>query len=128
MAVLSDGAGAALIAEHAVASGVPVLVHPAPRAVLGELAAQVYGHPCERVTVIGITGTSGKTTTTYLVEAGLRAAGRIAGLIGTVGVRIDGADLPSALTTPRRPRCRPCWPRWPSAAWTPPSWRSPAMP
>ncbi|MCV7085752.1 UDP-N-acetylmuramoyl-L-alanyl-D-glutamate--2,6-diaminopimelate ligase [Mycolicibacter hiberniae] len=103
VAVLSDGAGAALIAEHAVASGVPVLVHPAPRAVLGELAAQVYGHPCERVTVIGITGTSGKTTTTYLVEAGLRAAGRIAGLIGTVGVRIDGADLPSALTTPEAP-------------------------
>ena len=40
--------------------------------------------------VIGVTGTSGKTTTTYLVEAGLRAADRVAGLIGTVGIRIDG--------------------------------------
>ena len=40
--------------------------------------------------VIGVTGTSGKTTTTYLVEAGLRAAERVAGLIGTVGIRIDG--------------------------------------
>ena len=55
------------------------------------------------MTVIGITGTSGKTTTTYLVESGLRAAGRTAGLIGTIGIRIDGADIPSALTTPEAP-------------------------
>ncbi|HLR99349.1 MAG TPA: UDP-N-acetylmuramoyl-L-alanyl-D-glutamate--2,6-diaminopimelate ligase [Mycolicibacillus parakoreensis] len=102
-AVLSDGAGAAQIAGGATPPDIPVLVHPAPRAVLGELAATVYGHPCERVTVIGITGTSGKTTTSYLVEAGLRAAGRTAGLVGTVGVRIDGVDLPSALTTPEAP-------------------------
>ncbi len=102
-AVLSDGAGVAEIADGAALPGIPVLVHPAPRAVLGELAAQVYGHPCDRLPVIGITGTSGKTTTTYLVEAGLRAAGRTAGLIGTVGVRIDGVDLPSALTTPEAP-------------------------
>ncbi|OBG40155.1 UDP-N-acetylmuramoyl-L-alanyl-D-glutamate--2,6-diaminopimelate ligase [Mycolicibacter heraklionensis] len=103
VAVLSDGAGATEIAHGAALPGIPVLVHPEPRAALGELAAQVYGHPCDRVTVIGITGTSGKTTTTYLVEAGLRAAGRTAGLIGTVGVRIDGVDLPSALTTPEAP-------------------------
>ncbi len=82
---------------------VPVLVHPSPRAVLGEVAAMVYGHPSERLRVIGVTGTSGKTTTTYLVEAGLRAAGRVAGLIGTVGIRIDGRDEPSALTTPEAP-------------------------
>lgn len=102
-AVLSDGAGVAEIARGAALPGIPVLVHPEPRTVLGELAAQVYGRPCDQLTVIGITGTSGKTTTTYLVEAGLRAAGRTAGLIGTVGVRIDGADLPSALTTPEAP-------------------------
>lgn len=101
VAVLSDGAGAAEIAGSA--TGITVLVHPDPRRVLGELAAEVYRHPCERLTVIGITGTSGKTTTAYLVEAGLRAAGRTAGLIGTVGVRIDGADLPSVLTTPEAP-------------------------
>jgi UDP-N-acetylmuramoyl-L-alanyl-D-glutamate--2,6-diaminopimelate ligase len=71
--------------------------------VLGELAATVYGRPSERVTVIGITGTSGKTTTTYLVEAGLRAAGRVAALIGTTGIRVDGADVPTALTTPEAP-------------------------
>lgn len=101
VAVLSDGAGAAEIADGT--TGIQVLVHPDPRRVLGELAAEVYRHPCERLTVIGITGTSGKTTTAYLVEAGLRAAGRTAGLIGTVGVRIDGVDLPSALTTPEAP-------------------------
>ncbi len=68
-AVLTDPEGLELLDV-----GVPVLVHPAPRAVLGEVAAEIYGRPSERLRVIGITGTSGKTTTTYLVEAGLRAA------------------------------------------------------
>lgn len=101
VAVLTDAAGVAEMGASA--PGVPTLVHPAPRSVLGALAATVYGNPSERTTVIGITGTSGKTTTTYLVESGLRAAGRKAGLIGTIGIRIDGADVPSALTTPEAP-------------------------
>jgi UDP-N-acetylmuramoyl-L-alanyl-D-glutamate--2,6-diaminopimelate ligase len=100
IAVLTDPAGLAMLGPDV---DVPVLVHPSPRAVLGEVAAMVYGHPSERLRVIGVTGTSGKTTTTYLVEAGLRAAGRVAGLIGTVGIRIDGRDEPSALTTPEAP-------------------------
>lgn len=101
VAVLTDAAGAAQMGERTAAT--PTLVHPGPRSVLGALAATVYGNPSERVTVVGITGTSGKTTTTYLVESGLRAAGRTAGLIGTIGTRIDGADMPSALTTPEAP-------------------------
>ncbi|WP_231982243.1 Mur ligase domain-containing protein, partial [Mycobacterium sp. E2327] len=96
VAVLTDAAG---VTEMPAAT-VPTLVHPTPRGVLGGLAAAVYGNPSEKVTVIGITGTSGKTTTTYLVESGLRAGGRTAGLIGTIGIRVDGADIPSALTTP----------------------------
>src|ERR1700712_1054562 len=100
VAVLTDQAGVEAMGSDV---GVPVLVHPTPRAVLGEVAASVYGRPSERMRVIGVTGTSGKTTTTYLVEAGLRAAGRVAGLIGTVGIRIDGRDEPSALTTPEAP-------------------------
>ncbi|WP_209305685.1 UDP-N-acetylmuramoyl-L-alanyl-D-glutamate--2,6-diaminopimelate ligase [Mycobacterium sp. PS03-16] len=100
VAVLTDTAGAALLDQGV---GVPVLIHPDPRAILGELAATVYGHPSQHLRVVGVTGTSGKTTTTYLVEAGLRAAGRVAGLIGTVGIRIDGRDQPSALTTPEAP-------------------------
>jgi UDP-N-acetylmuramoyl-L-alanyl-D-glutamate--2,6-diaminopimelate ligase len=100
VAVLTDASGI----EHMGADvRVPVLVHPDPRSVLGELAATVYGHPSDRLRMIGVTGTSGKTTTTYLVEAGLRSAERVAGLIGTVGIRIDGRDQPSALTTPEAP-------------------------
>ncbi len=99
-AVLTDAAGVAMLDRPA---DTAVLLHPFPRAVLGVLAAEVYGRPSETLTVIGVTGTSGKTTTTYLVEAGLRAAGRTAGLIGTVGVRLDGDDVPSALTTPEAP-------------------------
>ncbi|BBX25199.1 UDP-N-acetylmuramoyl-L-alanyl-D-glutamate--2,6-diaminopimelate ligase [Mycolicibacterium alvei] len=99
VAVLTDAAGAAELG----ALQVPVLIHSDPRAVLGAVASEVYGRPSERLTVIGVTGTSGKTTTTYLAEAGLRSAGRVAGLIGTVGVRIAGRDLPSALTTPEAP-------------------------
>lgn len=100
VAVLTDVAGAAALAGG---PDVPVLIHPEPRSVLGEVAATVYGHPSRQMRVIGVTGTSGKTTTTYLIEAGLRAADRVAGLIGTVGVRIDGRDQPSALTTPEAP-------------------------
>jgi UDP-N-acetylmuramoyl-L-alanyl-D-glutamate--2,6-diaminopimelate ligase len=105
VAVLTDAAGVAEV--HAQIgprpAPVPILLHPAPRSVLGGLAATVYGDPSDRMTVIGITGTSGKTTTTYMVEAGLRAGGRVAGLIGTIGIRIDGADIPGTLTTPEAP-------------------------
>ncbi|HKH50248.1 MAG TPA: UDP-N-acetylmuramyl-tripeptide synthetase, partial [Mycobacterium sp.] len=100
VAVLTDAAGVAQMGSHV---SVPVLIHPEPRSVLGELAATVYGHPSDRLRIIGVTGTSGKTTTTYLAEAGLRSADRVAGLIGTVGVRVDGRDQPSALTTPEAP-------------------------
>jgi UDP-N-acetylmuramoyl-L-alanyl-D-glutamate--2,6-diaminopimelate ligase len=100
VAVLTDPAGIEAIGPDI---AVPVLVHAEPRSILGELAATVYGHPSDRLRVIGVTGTSGKTTTTYLVEAGLGSAQRVAGLIGTVGIRIDGRDQPSALTTPEAP-------------------------
>ena len=104
VAVLTDPDGAAVIG-HLLSdpAPVPVLVHPRPRAVLGTVAADVYGHPSDRVVVLGVTGTSGKTTTAHLIEAGLKAAGRTPGLIGTVGVRIAGSEVPSALTTPEAP-------------------------
>ena len=104
VAVLTDADGVVVI--HRLLGDpapVPILVHPVPRSVLGALAADVYGHPSDHVVVLGVTGTSGKTTTAHLIEAGLRAAGRTAGLIGTVGVRIAGEDVPSALTTPEAP-------------------------
>ncbi|MFF2087611.1 UDP-N-acetylmuramoyl-L-alanyl-D-glutamate--2,6-diaminopimelate ligase [Nocardia sp. NPDC058176] len=100
VAVFTDAAGAELIGEVAV----PVLVRERPRAVLGELSAEIYGHPSDRLRIIGITGTAGKTTTSYLVEAGLVAAGLSTGLIGTIETRIGGQRVPSALTTPEAPQ------------------------
>ncbi|WP_459545270.1 UDP-N-acetylmuramoyl-L-alanyl-D-glutamate--2,6-diaminopimelate ligase [Nocardia sp. X0981] len=100
VAVLTDAAGAELAGELPV----PVLVRENPRAVLGELSAAIYGHPSERLRIIGITGTSGKTTTAYLVEAGLAAGGASTALIGTIETRIGGRRVPSALTTPEAPQ------------------------
>ena len=76
------------------------LVADDPRGVLGEVAAEVYGHPSEGLTMIGITGTNGKTTTAYLVESALRAHGQRTGLIGTVETRIGDERIESVRTTP----------------------------
>jgi UDP-N-acetylmuramoyl-L-alanyl-D-glutamate--2,6-diaminopimelate ligase len=85
----------------AVDSGVDAVVEVAdPRAAAGPAAAWVYGDPAAELVVVGITGTNGKTTTAYLVEAGLRAGGHRTGLVGTVETRIGPDVLPSARTTP----------------------------
>lgn len=102
-AVLTDPAGLAVLDSAGLPADIPVLVHPDPRAVLGPMSSDIYGRPSERLSVIGVTGTSGKTTTTYLVEAALRAAGRRTALIGTVETRIDGEVFPSSFTTPEAP-------------------------
>jgi UDP-N-acetylmuramoyl-L-alanyl-D-glutamate--2,6-diaminopimelate ligase len=101
LAVLTDEAGAERPALRDAA--VPVLVHMDPRGVLGSVAAWIYGEPSLELAVLGVTGTSGKTTTSYLVESGLRAAGRTTGLIGTVETRIAGERLASEFTTPEAP-------------------------
>lgn len=104
VAVLTDPAGLEIVRGLYQDVPVPVLVHDRPRTVLGTLSAVVYGNPSEKMTVIGITGTSGKTTTSYLLEAALTAAGRRTGLIGTIETKIDGTRVPSALTTPEAPQ------------------------
>jgi UDP-N-acetylmuramoyl-L-alanyl-D-glutamate--2,6-diaminopimelate ligase len=96
VAVLTDPQGAAA----AGAAGLPALVVDDPRAAVGEVAALVYDRPTEKLTVLGITGTAGKTSTAYLIESGLRAAGRVTGLIGTVETRLGDEVLDSARTTP----------------------------
>jgi UDP-N-acetylmuramoyl-L-alanyl-D-glutamate--2,6-diaminopimelate ligase len=101
VAVLTDEAGAARPAIRA--AGIPVVVHDDPRGVLGAVAAWIYGEPSLRLAVLGVTGTSGKTTTTYMIDAGLRAAGLRTGLVGTVETRIAGERLASAFTTPEAP-------------------------
>jgi UDP-N-acetylmuramoyl-L-alanyl-D-glutamate--2,6-diaminopimelate ligase len=99
VAVLTDPDGRA----RAVASGVPVFVLADPRGKLGEIACWVYGDPSSRLRLIGVTGTSGKTTSTYLIESGLSAAGHQAGLVGGVELRVGKERLASSLTTPEAP-------------------------
>ncbi|MEH1130106.1 UDP-N-acetylmuramoyl-L-alanyl-D-glutamate--2,6-diaminopimelate ligase [Micromonospora sp. CPCC 206061] len=96
VAVLTDKAGAPAAAK----AELPALVVPDPRAVLGTLAAAVYGDPTAHMPVIGITGTAGKTSTAYLLESGLRAAGHVTGLIGTVETRLGDLVVESVRTTP----------------------------
>jgi UDP-N-acetylmuramoyl-L-alanyl-D-glutamate--2,6-diaminopimelate ligase len=96
VAVLTDPAGRAA----AIRSGLPVFVVADPRARLGEVAAWIYGDPSARMLLLGVTGTAGKTTTSYLLECGLRAAGYSTGLVGTVQTRIGASAIDSELTTP----------------------------
>jgi len=98
VAVLTDQTGADLAGVE-----VPVLVVDHPRAVLGSLGARLHGDPASSLTLIGVTGTQGKTTTTRLLEGGLQASGTHAAVIGTVGTRVDGQDIKTALTTPEAP-------------------------
>jgi UDP-N-acetylmuramoyl-L-alanyl-D-glutamate--2,6-diaminopimelate ligase len=94
--ILTDHEGR-IRAERA---GLPVLVVDDPRAVLGEVASWIYGRPVHDLALLGVTGTSGKSTTTFLLEAGLRAAGHETGLVGGIEIRVAGKTLPSGLTTP----------------------------
>ncbi len=84
---------------------VPVLVVEDVRAVLGRVAAAIYGHPSHDLTVLGVTGTSGKTTTTYFVRAGLEAAGFRSGLIGTVATIIGDEPVKTEFHHSRGDRC-----------------------
>src|SRR5262249_57161548 len=96
-------------------AGLPAIVVADPREALGPIAAAVYGDPTDHLTVIGITGTAGKTSTAYLVESGLRAAGHVTGLIGTVETRLGDLVVDSVAPRPRRATCT----RWsPSRAST----------
>ena len=99
LAVLTDAAGAAL-AEPA---GLPVLVVDDPRAAMAPLAADVYGRPGEALDLFAVTGTNGKTSTVFLLEAALAALGRTVATIGTIGFRVAGRPLEVARTTVTTP-------------------------
>ena len=98
VALLTDAAGAALAGDV-----LPVAVVEDPRVSMAGVAARVYGEPATALTTYGITGTQGKTTTAYLLDAALRAAGTSTGLIGTVGFALDGRDLGGSRTTVTTP-------------------------
>jgi UDP-N-acetylmuramoyl-L-alanyl-D-glutamate--2,6-diaminopimelate ligase len=99
VAILTDPEGA----ERASATGLPVVVVESVRPVLGPIAARLYGQPSTRMKMLGVTGTNGKTTVSYLINGGLRAAGYHTGLIGTVETRIGDRAIKSSRTTPEAP-------------------------
>lgn len=91
---------AVLVVERKLDVPVPQVVVTDSRAALAKASAAFLGDPSSALEVIGITGTNGKTTSTYLVDSILRASGRRTGLIGTVETRVDGSVVPSSRTTP----------------------------
>lgn len=104
VAILTDSAGADRMSEEGSAG---LLVVPDPRSVLGPVCAAVYGDPSQQLSVLGVTGTNGKTTTSYLLEAALLAAGGRPGLIGTIETRMQTdsglQSVPALRTTPEAP-------------------------
>jgi UDP-N-acetylmuramoyl-L-alanyl-D-glutamate--2,6-diaminopimelate ligase len=101
---IAQGA-AAVFAETPPPDGasVPWFQVPDARLALAALAAEFYGRPSEQLTLVGITGTNGKTTTSYLLASIFEAAGITCGRIGTVGYRIGSREYPAARTTPEAP-------------------------
>lgn len=101
-AILTDSAGATqfLAAENV---NVPVLIAHDVRATVGRVAALVYANPARRMTTFGLTGTNGKTTTSFLLDYILASCGHRTGLIGTVVSRYADRVVPSTLTTPEAP-------------------------
>jgi UDP-N-acetylmuramoyl-L-alanyl-D-glutamate--2,6-diaminopimelate ligase len=98
-AALASGA-AALVVERELGLGVPELVVSSARSAMAPLAARFYGDPARELRVVGITGTNGKTTSAYLVQALLQARGASCGLLGTVKSVIGGQEREVQRTTP----------------------------
>jgi UDP-N-acetylmuramoyl-L-alanyl-D-glutamate--2,6-diaminopimelate ligase len=90
----------ALVVERPLTLGVPQIVVPSVRASMGAIAAAFFRHPSRTITVAGVTGTNGKTTTTFMLERCFRASGLIPGLVGTVETHIGNDRFPVARTTP----------------------------
>ncbi len=104
---LNKGAAALMIhADRAGwygAHGLPTIIVPNTRAVLPFLSAEFYGRSSERLDLIGVTGTNGKTTTAYMIESIFRTLGEKTGLIGTIGAMIGGKPIALERTTPEAP-------------------------
>ena len=99
VAVLTDSAGG----QIAQGLSLPVVVVDHPRQAMAAVAATIYGRPADALTMCAVTGTNGKTTTTFLLEAALRADSVNTGLVGTVGFWLNGEPLdcvPTTVTTP----------------------------
>lgn len=93
----------AVILERAMECSVPVLVVPDTRKALADIAAKFYGTPAKSLKLIGVTGTNGKTTVTYLIKSILEAAGETVGLIGTNEILAGQEPVNIRSTTPTTP-------------------------
>jgi UDP-N-acetylmuramoyl-L-alanyl-D-glutamate--2,6-diaminopimelate ligase len=91
---------AALSDYYFLHSGVAKVVVPDSRKALAVMSANYYNHPSRALTMVGVTGTNGKTTTTHLIKAILEAAGQRVGLLGTIEYRIGDEVIPASHTTP----------------------------
>lgn len=105
---LQRGAGALLVQDpERLPSSLPeevgVLAAEDSRSAMALAADRFHGHPSGRLRLVGVTGTNGKTTTTFLLESIFRAEGMRTGLLGTVTYRIDGEEIPVSRTTPEAP-------------------------
>ena len=105
---LTRGAVAVLVSERYLDSSyipdeIPKIVVPSVRQALGETSALIYGRPSQKLNLIGITGTNGKTTTSFLLDAALSQIGMRTGIIGTIEFRSANKREPSTFTTPEAP-------------------------
>lgn len=98
-AAVAAGA-AAVLAERPADAPVPVLVVPSAGALLSAVAARFYGRPSQHLDIIGVTGTNGKTTITYLLESVLQSVGKSVGVVGTIDYRWPGHREAAPNTTP----------------------------
>lgn len=99
---VSAGA-AAIVVERWLDVDVPQVLVPSVRGAMGPMSSAAFGDPAASMTTVGVTGTNGKTTITYLMESIFVAAGWTAGVIGTTGARIAGEPIPLSHTTPEAP-------------------------
>jgi len=81
-------------------AGVVKIVVPNARVALAQVAANYYDHPARALTMVGVTGTNGKTTVTHIIQSMLEASGQASGLIGTIEYRVRGDVFPASHTTP----------------------------
>jgi UDP-N-acetylmuramoyl-L-alanyl-D-glutamate--2,6-diaminopimelate ligase len=94
---------AALVVERWLGIDVPQILVPSVRQAMGPMSAAVFGEPARSLTIVGVTGTNGKTTIVHLLDEVFRAAGHRTGAIGTVGAHVAGEHVPIARTTPEAP-------------------------
>ena len=98
-----ENGASSVVASRRLPIDLPQLIVPSVRRVLGKISSLVYGEPSSKLNVIGITGTNGKTTTSYMIENALEHAGIRSGLIGTIETKIGGKSVPALFTTPEAP-------------------------